>query len=151
MSIYVTADQHFFHDNIIKYCERPFENVEHMDYVMKKRWNEVVDESDVIYHLGDFALGTKKQIEEMLDELNGYKILIRGNHDKSKDVMKKLGFDEVYSGQLKFQGNILSHKPFDTSYKRFNVSVELWDYEPIPMPKEKGLLIHGHTHNNNLL
>lgn len=54
--IWFTSDSHFGHENIIEYTERPFDNVTEMDEEIIRRWNEVVSEDDIVYHLGDFTL-----------------------------------------------------------------------------------------------
>jgi len=56
MSVFVTADQHFGHANIIRFCNRSFANVGEMDQAMIDAWNEVVGPEDDVYHLGDFTL-----------------------------------------------------------------------------------------------
>ena len=56
-NIFFTSDTHFHHDNIIRFCNRPFKDVYHMDEELIKRWNEKVGPDDIIYHLGDFAWG----------------------------------------------------------------------------------------------
>jgi calcineurin-like phosphoesterase family protein len=50
------ADTHLGHKNIIKYCNRPFRLVAHMDDTIIDNINEVVKSNDILYHLGDFAL-----------------------------------------------------------------------------------------------
>jgi len=45
-----------------------------------KKWNDVIKEDDIIICLGDFAW---KGIQEIIPKLNGNKILILGNHDRS--------------------------------------------------------------------
>lgn len=84
MKIFVTADQHFGHANIIKHCNRKFASVEEMDAHMIKAWNETVSPGDVVYHLGDFAW-KGENATKILSQLNGTKHLIKGNHDSQRD------------------------------------------------------------------
>jgi len=53
---FVTSDHHFGHENIIRYCDRPFGDVAEMDREMVRRWNEVVGPTDPVFYLGDFTL-----------------------------------------------------------------------------------------------
>ncbi len=48
MSRWYTSDHHFGHENIIKYCNRPFLHAAAMDLEMFSRWNDVVDDSDEV-------------------------------------------------------------------------------------------------------
>ncbi|HAR41171.1 MAG TPA: hypothetical protein DCS07_00820 [Bdellovibrionales bacterium] len=61
--IYFTADHHFSHKNIIKYCGRPFQSAEEMNAVMIQRWNETVQPGDTVFYLGDFSLGIQSVLE----------------------------------------------------------------------------------------
>ena len=81
--VWFTSDPHFNHVNIIKYCKRPFDNVEDMNQVLIDNWNMVVDHDDLIICCGDFSLGSSKDAINVLKKLNGHKLLIRGNHEKS--------------------------------------------------------------------
>lgn len=53
-------------------------------------WNVKVKTSDLVYHLGDFAISYGKRhyqlIDEILSRLNGQKFLIQGNHDRDEVV-----------------------------------------------------------------
>ena len=60
--IFFTSDHHFYHSNIIKYCQRPFHSVEEMNEEMIRRWNSVVGVDDTVYYLGDFSLA-KRPVE----------------------------------------------------------------------------------------
>ena len=53
---FFTADEHYGHTNIIKYCRRPFSTVQDMDRELVRRHNEVVKDSDTVIHAGDFTL-----------------------------------------------------------------------------------------------
>lgn len=81
--LFFTSDTHFFHSNIIKYCNRPFENAYEMNQAIIKNWNEVVPKDGVVFHLGDVSLtATPKNLNDLLHKLNGTKYLIIGNHEK---------------------------------------------------------------------
>ena len=54
-TVFIIADAHLFHKNIINYCGRPFENVEEMNNTIIKNWNRVVGKHDIVYVLGDFG------------------------------------------------------------------------------------------------
>ena len=89
MKVFVTADNHFFHKNIIKYCHRPFNSVREMNEYMIKKWNKKVSKDDLVFHLGDFALTrNQKQLEGIRRRLNGTIILIPGNHDRPRRLTK---------------------------------------------------------------
>ena len=83
MKTYFIGDCHFDHFNIIKYCKRPFSNVEEMNSFMIDKWNETVSPEDTVYYLGDISYGRDSRGPGYwLSLLNGNKILIKGNHDR---------------------------------------------------------------------
>lgn len=71
--IYLIADTHFGHANIIKYCNRPYYCVEDMNNDLIHCWNNIVTNNDKVFILGDFALGTADQVKEWGRQLNGSK------------------------------------------------------------------------------
>jgi calcineurin-like phosphoesterase family protein len=86
MNWWLTADTHFCHSNIIRYCNRPFANVNVMDDAMMTNWNAVVKPDDHVIHCGDFAFAKDAGvIERLANRLNGHIHLILGNHDKKID------------------------------------------------------------------
>ena len=77
---FVTSDEHFGHVNILKYCNRPFENVHEMNKAIIDRHNEVVDDNDTVIHAGDFTMG--RDAHRYISKLNGNHIFLEGSHDK---------------------------------------------------------------------
>lgn len=82
MTYFFTADEHYGHRNIIKYCGRPFSSVEEMNEEIIKRHNEVVGNNDTVYHIGDFILGSQECAASIIEQLNGSHVFIDGSHDK---------------------------------------------------------------------
>lgn len=156
---YFIADTHFGDSAILRYENRPFENVSHMDNELISRWNSVVSDEDCVYVLGDF--GADGYETEVISALNGKKYLIKGNHDvNSNDYYRKAGFEEVYDHPIILDNFwILSHDavyvninmPYanlfghvhnspivkDYSDQHFCVSVERIDYTPVCFERVK--------------
>jgi calcineurin-like phosphoesterase family protein len=85
--IYFTADLHLGHKNIIKYCERPFNDVHEMNKSILDNINNIVNFDDELYILGDFCFRGKNPIEYR-SRINCQKVhIILGNHDKEKDYL----------------------------------------------------------------
>ena len=76
--IYFISDTHFYHSNIIKYCDRSFNNINEMNETIINNWNNIVTKQDTVYHLGDFCLSSDDEIKNVFNKLNGNIILIRG-------------------------------------------------------------------------
>jgi calcineurin-like phosphoesterase family protein len=68
---FVISDLHLGHENIIKYCNRPYATIEDMDADFVSAWNSTVGDHDVVYVLGDFCLGRSKQAGEYFKQLRG--------------------------------------------------------------------------------
>ena len=99
--IYFTADTHFRHKNIIKYCSRPFNTVQEMDRDLIANWNATVNGDDTVYHLGDFTFWDLSVFQHYTHQLNGCLHIIPGSHDwnwmrewrLSHVVVSKSGYD----------------------------------------------------------
>ena len=113
MNRWVISDTHFCHNNILKYCNRPFETIEEMNDTIIKNWNNTIARDDIVYVLGDFLLGSKDALREITPMLNGRKILVMGNHDRgSKKSYLEAGFEQVYGVPIIVDADfILSHQP----------------------------------------
>lgn len=114
--VFFTSDTHFNHANIIRYCQRPFKDVDEMNEVMIANWNNTVGNDDVIFHLGDFCLGGAAEWTKLLDRLNGRIYLILGNHDLKNIRQGFFGRFEDVSMQMHIEVGkkriYLSHYPF---------------------------------------
>lgn len=91
MNMFITSDMHFGHANIIKYCNRPFKDVDDMNNKLIHNWNQRVKEDDIVYHLGDFCFkggveGGISKPQYWENQLNGKIIHIKGNHDKNNHL-----------------------------------------------------------------
>lgn len=80
--IYLTADLHFGHENIIRHAGRPFASVEEMDRTLIRNWNDRVSAEDEVYILGDLTMKGCAYAENVLWQLRGRKYLVLGNHDR---------------------------------------------------------------------
>ncbi len=131
---FVVSDHHFGHKNIILYGNRPFNDLEHMERELIKRHNSVVKKDDVVFFLGDISFANKENTKKIIEKMNGYKILIMGNHDKrSRGWYLDCGFSEVINYPILFKGYfILSHEPVYLNGK-------------IPYVN-----IHGHIHGRSM-
>lgn len=117
---FFTSDLHFDHANIIKYCNRPFSSINHMNTVLVNEWNRVVKEGDNVFICGDFCFGSKQRWRDLLNMLNGNKYLIIGNHDKEIPANTFAGVKDrmnikVYDSEIDdIQEIILDHYPMLT-------------------------------------
>ena len=91
------SDWHYDHANCIAFDNRPFKTVVEMNEELIKRWNERVGEDDLVYVVGDMFWCKATEAIEVMDELNGSKILIKGNHDRVKDATFAKKFDAIYN------------------------------------------------------
>lgn len=110
---WIISDTHFYHDNIIKYCDRPYANSQEMNEDLISKWNAVVGKDDIIWHLGDFCFGSRNHVREILLRLNGRVNLVMGNHDHHKvNFYYGCGFHRVYDHPVVVSNFfILSHEP----------------------------------------
>lgn len=139
--IYFTSDHHFGHNNIIKFCNRPFQTVQQMDEEMIKRWNEKVKPNDEVYHLGDFGLTSKESLETILDRLNGKKHLIVGNHENAAlQLPKKFRWIKEYY-ELKIKDAECSNGV--QRIMLFHYAMRVWRGQG-----RSNWHLYGHSHNN---
>ncbi len=129
--VFVISDTHFFHHKVVQFeaTARPFATVEEMNEKIVDNWNKTVTKRDKVFHLGDVLFGGHKNLD-ILDRLNGQKVLILGNHDEKISAHQWLTKFRDLHGALKYDNCILTHVPVHPSqFYRFDANV------------------HGHLHS----
>lgn len=167
--IWLTADSHFGHTNILKHSRRPFSNTYEMEEVIVSNWNDLVQQNDKVYHLGDFCWKGWRQATAIAQKLNGDIYLLPGNHDKRGNLPRENITILPQYYELKIQEGktstlfVLCHYPIQSwnkkhygSYhlhghshgntspqkgmeKRVDVGVDCWDFKPVLIEQIKAL------------
>lgn len=138
---FFTSDLHIGHYNIIRHCDRPFSSVKEMDETIIQNWNNVVTEEDTVYLLGDIYMKNPQIVGKLLDELKGKIVLVKGNHDKLKDIKRyvtpgridiihEFGTEISYKKDEKEYHFVLCHYPIWSWNRKYHFSIHL----------------HGHDH-----
>jgi calcineurin-like phosphoesterase family protein len=144
---FLFSDPHFDHKNIIKYCHRPFKNVEEMNNTILKNYNKRVKENSLVYFLGDMAYGRNSRPASFwFKQLKGHIIFFRGNHDKRGYRETVIHVDKLYLKLSHFprnrgdwvgwmiHGHIHDKYPFiDYQNKMINVSVDATGFKPVKL------------------
>ena len=158
---FYTADPHFFHQNILKHCARPFRSVEEMNRVILNNYRWTVGPDDDLWLLGDLAVvhvDRAEQLASMLHEIPGRKHLITGNHDKPwvrgldiwtsvHDLVElrdqeirvtlchypMLTWSGARRGAIQLFGHV--HNNWSGSRNSVNVGVDCWDFRPVTLPE----------------
>ena len=160
-NLWFSSDSHYSHNNILKFCKRPYANVDEMNVDMVKKWNQVVKPDDSIYHLGDFSF---KDGDKLFYQLNGHKHLIIGNHDGDKvrdlpwesqeiyselEMPDKTGkkhriilfhypiseWDGFFKGAIHLHGHVHGKKMLPELKKRIDVAVDCFNFFPVSFEK----------------
>lgn len=160
--IFFTSDWHIGHGNCLRLDSRPFTDLPHMHRVLANNFNATVPENGVTYFLGDIGLCAQTLLREILDSLNGTKVLILGNHDKNPNAMYRMGFDVVLNAATIYIAGervTMSHCPLrgvfreDTSEMTGAQSGSMWhgDHKQhaYSTTDEGQFHLHGHIHSPN--
>ena len=165
---FVLSDTHMCHDKPFIHGARGFSSVEEHDETIIRRWNETVtNPNDVVWVLGDYALGDRARGLGYLSRLTGRKRLIIGNHDRCFSAGSSVtghdyvaeymdaGFEIVLPWTMirlpavrKNQGGrkvLLSHFPYDGDHTGVDRHAQA------RLRDEGSILVHGHTHGTYTL
>lgn len=134
--IYFTSDLHLNHEAAIRMCNRPFETLEEMNLTLINNINAMVKKHDTLYILGDATYkGGLEDANKLISQINGKKILIRGNHDRKYDPTLFDDIRDFLEVHLGCSGQ--------------NYSISLMHYPMVEWPKSRhgSIHLHGHQHN----
>lgn len=155
MTVWFSADHHFGHKRIIELCRRPFDSVEEMNETLVKNHNSLVAKDDEVWLLGDIVMGDQSNLD-YLRQINGYKILVVGNHDKNfgkpeKDKLyEDVGVKEIYHDYV--DGWIIGGERVTVSHFPYFGDSHDNDRFEDNRPTDRGeWLLHGHVHDQWLL
>lgn len=135
-----TSDQHFYHKNILRFTDRPYETVEDMNEAFIEWNNANVGEKDVVWNLGDFSFGDIEQTKSVLRRLKGQQNLILGNHchnlfnHRNELLNERLFMSIQHYRELRFDKTrlVLSHYPMRSWSGSNRGSIQLFGH------------VHGH-------
>lgn len=138
MNIWLISDTHFGHKNILTFRRkdgtplRPHSSIEEHDQCLIDNWNRVVGKSDKVYHLGDVGFFNVTRFDQVFSQLNGTKVLIKGNHDILKAEQWLRHFKDIRAYHM-LDKVLLAHVPV----------------HPLSLDRWRGQ-VHGHLHDNDV-
>ena len=155
---YITSDTWFGRPQILQIANRAFNDIEEMNSTLIKNWNKKVKNTDVVFHLGNFAWDPVTA-RKVLKKLNGIIYFLRGSQDAAlaevieefpdvefmdQSIVELVDFDAILchyplavwngkdSGTIHMHGHtVFSHKTNLTIESRFNVCTDFWGYSPV--------------------
>lgn len=155
-----SADLHFGHRNIIRYCDRPFDDVAHMNDALVERWNALVAPDDEVWVLGDVAMGKIDETLPYVSGLHGRLHLVTGNHDRCwpghgdkadgwEPRYREVGFVHIHHGSRVVRVTATDGRSRDVLACHFPYEGDSQDIDRYPnaRPVDHGdWLLHGHVH-----
>jgi calcineurin-like phosphoesterase family protein len=157
---YYTADPHFGHASILRFCSRPFRDVAEMDAHILSAYQAVMRAKDDLWIIGDFAfakIDEATRLEALLAAIPGRKHLIKGNHDKPwmttlsgwhsvHDLIEvkeggyrltlchypMVTFPGARHQAVQLFGHV--HQNWKGSRNSVNVGVDVWGFRPVTLP-----------------
>ncbi len=165
--ILYTADSHFDHANIIRYCKRPFASVETMNDVMARNLSDANKSGAQIVHCGDLGFDFARFLARNGRLWHSFEAarhtFIFGNHDDARGSKR-----EAYLSH--FRTLVGTHQDWKTNYRMFSDVLDgelvcvVASHNPLSWDvlarefaateanvAQMGLInVHGHIHNNAL-
>jgi calcineurin-like phosphoesterase family protein len=157
--IWFCSDHHFGHANIVKLCNRPYDDVIQMEKDLVLRHNAVVRPGEVVYFIGDIVWD--KRSMDILPSLHGVHRFVLGGHDLKFFAARTPGAlipgvrkYEIWEVDIEGQPLVLCHFPLREWNRShygawhlhghchgrgaeprncLDVSVDAWDFYPVSL------------------
>jgi len=145
-NVFFTSDFHLFHNNVLKFDNRPFADVHEMHIAIQKGWNEVVEPDDIVIYLGDLSFARredKANVDTILSRLNGTIHYVMGNHDKFDEIKKMTRFQSIQDYlEVKIK-HVDNNNTIETLFCCMHYPIYSWNKS-----HHGSYHIHGHCHGN---
>lgn len=142
--VWMTADLHLCHANIIRYCDRPYFDVGSMNEAVLQLLGKVGPD-ELLVIVGDVSMGNYEASIELVRRIPGRKILVLGNHDFTHDgkcrLLRERGLFEAIVAFLFWTGP----QGRDVLVSHYPVCIPENHKSHYPL-----LNYHGHMHQNVL-
>lgn len=136
--VFFTSDTHFGHENIIRFCNRPYSDTDTMNEALIASWNARVKPTDTVFIVGDMFYRCR-DVELILKKLRGRKRLIIGNHDSS--WMSEIDLGKYFVSV----SNMLETSDGKHALTLCHYPMLSWRHE------HRAYMVHGHIHNDTTL
>lgn len=167
VSLWTVADQHFFHDSMLRFRQENGllnQNLDHEGYLqlVKKNHNSVVKPQDIVLMLGDLLYKMpdqssfpkmdaylKKWVRVLEMELTkaGRKVWILGNHDREfVEAIKKDTLPSSHYEQIKKIKTLLNEVFENIEKDPIIMDTKIFSHEPITKYLGMRTNYHGHLH-----
>lgn len=138
--IFFTSDLHIGHDKEFLFAPRGYNSIYEHDQQLVKNWNEVIDDDDIVYILGDIMLGDNNYGCSVFNQLRGIKHIILGNHDTDSRISLYPNLrgvvDVKYADAIKVGKKFIYLSHYPTLLGNFNEKITR-------------IGLHGHTHSKD--
>lgn len=138
---YYISDLHLQHENVLKYDDRPFSNIDAHDMTIINIINHTVWVDDKLYILGDISWKANKNIEllKAIQCKNVY--FVQGNHDFTKylKLYEELWRTNLWNMHIDKEDNVvLCHYPMEERFHSHHKE------------DKRFIHIHWHSHWNSM-
>lgn len=138
MKTWLSADYHFG-ESRFELMGRPFSTIDEHNNTIRDNHNKLVGKDDVLIVVGDVVYQKAPEYLPFIEQLNGKKILIRGNHDKIfSNAELEQYFDEIVEEGSGISATVegidcwITHYPTTGKPDKFNLCGHIhaaWKYQ----------------------